>query len=166
MKAFWSKGAGKKKMKGGGGQSGPTRRIGAKTRRYEFNSNKMKGSNGINGTVETRSLRSKSQRSTKCGGEEEKQEIEAPWNAPCSAVGRRSDNPTPSIPLHNLVLDVVDEDSKNKCVDVNEDDPDTIAEASIASEGKVSELIEPTTEEGSSHSVLCIGNDGNDEQEV
>ena len=28
MKAFWSKGAGKKKTKEGGGQSGPTRRIG------------------------------------------------------------------------------------------------------------------------------------------
>jgi len=160
VKAFWSKGAGKKKMKGGGGRSGPTRRIGAKTRSYEFNSNKMKGSNGINGTVETRSLRSKSQRSTKCGDEEEKQEIEAPWNAPCLAVGRRSDNPTPLIPLHKLVLDVVVEDSKNKCVDVNKYDPDTISEASIASEGKVLELIEPTTEEGSSHSVLCIGNDG------
>ena len=56
--------------------------------------------------------------------------------------------------------------SKNKFVDMNEDDPDTIAEASIASDGNVLELIEPTTEEGSSHSVLCIGNDGNDEQEV
>eukprot|EP01083_Nonionella_stella_P064267 167346_1 len=91
-------------------------------------------------TVENRSLRSQSQRRTKCGGEEEKQEIEAPWNAPCLPVGPRSvvsarDNPTPPIPLQNLVLDVVVEDNKNKISDVDENDPETIAEASIASDG-------------------------------
>ena len=99
------KGCNKKKMKGG--RSVP-RMIDEKTRRYKSDSMILKDRNGIHGTVETRSLRSESQRSTECGEKEEKQEIQASRDVTYSSFGRRSDfstrdNLIPPIPLHSLM---------------------------------------------------------------
>ncbi len=111
---------------------------------------------------------------TKCGGEEEKQEIESPWNAPCVSFGRHSevstyDDLVSLTTLQNLVIDEVVEDSNNKNGCVNENNPDTIAEASIAaSKGKrgILEDIEPITVDGSNHSFSCSDKGGNIEEKV
>jgi hypothetical protein len=161
-KAFWSKGVGKKEMKGG---RSARRMVGDKTRRDNSDSKTTNGSNGIRGTFKTWSLRSKSRRRTEGGEEEKIQEIQAPLDFTYLSFGRRSadvstrGNLALSVALQNVVLDVIEEDSKIKIGDENENVTDAIVETSIMSEGKeeISKLIE--------HSVSYNGHDGNNDEE-